>query len=380
VLALKGTTIGTRELRFVFLVFLFSRLVIFAAMAVSPRFIAPVTGPGVWNLDNPLVRPLFRWDTGWYMSISKKGYSYNGNPRQRQNIAFFPLYPLTCRLCHAVTGLSIPFCAVFLSNVAFFIGLAALYALVSWEIGPDVARSAILLLAFFPASFFFSTMYAESFSLAFSVLAYASFRRQKFVKGGIWAGLASATRPPGILLMVPLLSEGYSCLRERRKAIAVALAALLTASGIGLFFLYSWIAFGDPLVPIKIHQAPGWRGGFALPFSSIALAFRQTFDASYSSLPFDAWFGLLFIALACRGDAQLPRSYAVYSVLSLAMPLFTVGGVWSMIRHANVVFPCFMVLGIIAQRSRWILWALLPFFTLTLVYLSMRFAQWYLVG
>jgi hypothetical protein len=51
-----------------------------------------------------------------------------------------------------------------------------------------------------------------------------------------------------------------------------------------------------------------------------------------------------------------------------------------MIRHANVVFPCFMVLGIIGQRSRWILCALLPFFTLTLVYLSMRFAQWYLVG
>ena len=51
-----------------------------------------------------------------------------------------------------------------------------------------------------------------------------------------------------------------------------------------------------------------------------------------------------------------------------------------MIRHSNVVFPCFMFLGIIAQRSRWIPWALLPLFTLTLVYLSMRFAQWYLVG
>jgi hypothetical protein len=78
--------------------------------------------------------------------------------------------------------------------------------------------------------------------------------------------------------------------------------------------------------PVAIHQAPGWRGGFALPFRSIALAFRQTFEASYSSLPFDARFGLLFIALACRGDAKLLRSYVVYSVLSLPMPLFTVGG------------------------------------------------------
>ena len=349
-------------------------------MAVSPWVITPVAAREAWNLDNPLLRPLFRWDAGWYLSIARNGYSYDGNLGRQQNIAFFPLYPLACRWCHAVTRLSIPLCAVLLSHGAFFVGLVALFDLVTREVGPRVARSAVLLLAFFPASLFFSTMYAETFFLAFSVLAFGAFRRQKFIQGGLWAGLASATRAPGILILVPLLFEGYSCLRDRRKAMAVALAALLTASGIGLFFLYSWVAFGDPLVPIKIHQAPGWRGGFALPFRSIALAFRQTFEASYSSLPFDAWFGLLFIALACTRDARLPRSYTIYSVLSLAMPLFTVGGVWSMIRHANVVFPCFMVLGIIAQRSRWILWALLPLFTLTLVYLSMRFAQWYLVG
>ena len=261
-----------------------------------------------------------------------------------------------------------------------FIGLAALYRLIVREVGPEVARSALLLLAFFPASFFFSTMYAESFFLAFSVLAFTAFRRQRFIQGGIWAALASATRPTGILLVVPLVLEGYSRLRDRRKATAVALAALLTVGGTGLFFLYSWIAFGDPLVPIRIHQAPGWRGGVGLPFASIALAFKQTFQASYSSLPFDAWFGLLFIALTCVPHSQLPRSYALYGLLSLAMPLFTEGGVWSMIRHVNVTFPGFVALGIIAQRSRWIPWVLLPVFTVTLVYLSMRFAQWYLVG
>lgn len=300
------TTIGTRELRFVFFVFLLSRLLIFSAMAVSPWFLAPVTGPGKWNLQHPLLRPLFRWDAGWYLSIARNGYSYDGNLGRQQNIAFFPLYPLTCRWCHAVTRLSIPLCAVLLSHGAFFVGLVALYNLVTREVGPRVARSVILLLAFFPASMFFSTMYAESFFLALSVLAYASFRKQRFIQGGIWAGLASATRAPGILLIVPLLFEGYSCLRERRKAIAVAVAAVLTVSGIGLFFLYSWVAFGDPFAPVKIQQARGWRGGFALPFRSIALAFRQTFEASYSSLPFDAWFGLLFIALACMRDAQLP--------------------------------------------------------------------------
>jgi len=377
VLALKGTTIGTRELRFVFLVFLFSRLVIFAAMAVSPRFIAPVTGPGVWNLDNPLVRPLFRWDTGWYMSISKKGYSYNGNPRQRQNIAFFPLYPLTCRLCHAVTGLSIPVCAVFLSNVAFFIALAALYALVSWEIGPDVARSAVLLLAFFPASFFFSTMYAESFSLAFSVLAYASFRRQKFLQGGMWAGLASATRVTGILLMVPLLFEGIPCLRDRRARGVVVLAALLTLSGIGAFSFYQWIAFGDPLAYLKVQR--GWRGGFALPFTSITEGLVVSFRAQFSPLPLDLWLGVMFVSVAVTLPSYLPRSYSVYTLLGVAMPLFTEAGIASLARCVSVLFPGFMALGILGRKSKWIPWVLLAVFTLGLIHLSMHFAQWHWV-
>ena len=233
-----STAIGIREVRFVVLVFLLSRVLIFSAMAVSPRFLAPVTSPGAWDLRNPLLRPLFRWDAGWYLSIARNGYSYDGALTRQQNVAFFPLYPLACRWCHAVTRLSIPLCAILLSHGAFLVGLLALFDLTTREVGSRVARSAILLLAFFPASLFFSAMYAEAFFLAFSVLAFGAFRRQRFIQGGLWAGLASATRAPGILLMVPLLFEGYSCLRERSKVMAVALAALLTASGIGLFFLY----------------------------------------------------------------------------------------------------------------------------------------------
>ena len=49
--------IGTREILFVCLIFLLSRLLIFSVMAVSDRFISPPTGVSFWNLDNPLLRP-----------------------------------------------------------------------------------------------------------------------------------------------------------------------------------------------------------------------------------------------------------------------------------------------------------------------------------
>lgn len=377
----NGRSIGTREVVFVFLVFFLSRVVVLSAMVVSPRFIAPLTPRGARILDDPLPRRLFRWDAGWYLKVAKYGYSYNGNPRQQQNIAFFPLYPLACRLCRAVTGISIGLCAVLLSNLAFLVGLAALYALITWEIGSDVARSTTLLLAFFPASFFFSTMYTESFFLAFSVLAYAAFRKQRFIQGGIWAGLASATRAPGILLFVPLLLEGFPCLKKRRMRWRVIAAGLLAASGLGAFMLYQWIAFGDPLASFKVQQyAIGWRGEFALPFRRIAEVYGEIFSGQLSPAPFDVSFALMFIALACTLPSHLPRSYALYTILGVALPLFAQNNTGGLTRYVNVLFPGFMALGIIGRKSRWIVWVHLALFAVVLVYFSMRFAQMHWVG
>jgi hypothetical protein len=81
--------LGARPLAFIFLVFCLSRLLIFSAMAVSPWFITPAIPR--WNLDDPLLRPLFRWDAGWYLNIAEYGYAYNGDPTQEHNIVFFPL-------------------------------------------------------------------------------------------------------------------------------------------------------------------------------------------------------------------------------------------------------------------------------------------------
>ena len=372
-----GRSIGTREVVFIFLVFFLSRLIIFSAMTVSPRFITRPTGPNFWDLGTPVLRPLFRWDAGWYLRIAEKGYSYNGNPRQQQSIAFFPLYPLTCRLCRAVTGISIPVCAVVLSNLAFLVGLVALYALVAWEIGPDVARSTTLLLAFFPASLFFSTMYPESFFLSFSVLAYGAFRKQRFVLGGLWAGLASATRAQGILLFVPLVLEGFPCLKERRMRWRVIAAGLLAASGLGGFMLYQWIAFGDPFVSFKVQQhAEGWRGSFALPFIRIAGAYRDVFSDQFSPAPFDDLFSVMFIALACTLPSHLPRSYALYTILGVVLPLVAQKNPAELTRYVNVLFPGFMVLGIVGRQSRSLPWLYLALFIVALVFFSMRFAQW----
>jgi hypothetical protein len=368
----------SQQLSFVALVFGLSRLLIFLAVAASPWFIDP--GVPRWTLDDPLLRPLFRWDAGWYLNIAEYGYAYSGDPTKEHNIVFFPLYPLTCRLCHVVTGLSIPLCAFLLSNVAFFFALVALDVLTTKELGPGAARCAILLLAFFPTSLFFSTMYTESFYLVFSVLAYRYFRERRFIVGGIWGGLASATRTPGILLGVPLLFEGFSSLKDRRRWGQVILAGCLTISGLLAFHLYLWAAFSDPLANVHVQQHSIWQRGFALPFRSIAWGLKQAFNPTFTPFPFDAGFALLFGFVAAALPVYLPRSYAVYTLLSLAMPLFTTAGIASFSRYASVMFPVFMLLGLIGWRWRWIMWVLSAGFAVLLVIFSMHYAQWHWIG
>jgi Gpi18-like mannosyltransferase len=223
--------------------------------------------------------------------------------------------------------------------------------------------------------------YTESFFLTFSVLAYTAFRQQRFLAGGIWSGLASATRLPGILLGVPLLFAAFLYLKGHRRWWPVIVAGLLVMSGILAFLFYLWAAFGDPLATFRVQQqAPGWQREFAFPFRSIKAGLKQTLSSHFSPAPVDAWLALLFMALACALPLYLSTSYAVYSLLCLALPLCTTAGIWSFSRYASVIFPVFMLLGIVGQRSRWRVWGLVAMFGILLVILSMRYAQWHWVA
>ncbi len=366
--------IDGREALFVLSVFSLSRLLVFGAMVLSPLVVPPVQRSGAWNLDDPILRP--RFDAGWYLTIAKDGYSYDGDPGRQQNIVFFPLYPLTCRLCHVITGVSVPLCGALLSNGAFLVALATLYVLVAGEVGSGTARLTLVLLAFFPGSLFFSTMYTESFYLLFSAQAFLAFQKERFILGGCWAGLASATRLPGILLLIPLLSRALPRLKDRPVRGRLALAAMLASSGLAGFMIYQAIAFGDPLAYLRVQQA--WGRSVGPLFGGVID------DLASNSHPFQfkplndigAAFTLVFIALTYVLFRHLPWSYGAYTLLIVVMQLAT-GGTHSMTRYLSVLFPGFVALAVIAHKWKWIPWLVIPAFALKLGVFSIRFAQWY---
>jgi hypothetical protein len=126
-------------------------------MAMSPRFVAQATSPLIWRIEDPLLRPRPRGGAGRYLNIASQGCSYD-DPQKEHNTVLLPLYPLARRVCHKATGLSVPLCGTLLSNLAFLASLPGLYSLAARELRPEVARPAILLLAFSPGSWFFSGM------------------------------------------------------------------------------------------------------------------------------------------------------------------------------------------------------------------------------
>jgi Gpi18-like mannosyltransferase len=110
-----------------------------------------------------------RWDTGFYNSIARNGYTSATDPSSYQsNLAFFPLYPTLIR---AVTSLipgtpqaqEILLAGVLISNFCLLGALVIMYRF-SMDLFSDqkIAEKSILYILFFPTGFFLSDAYTES--------------------------------------------------------------------------------------------------------------------------------------------------------------------------------------------------------------------------
>ena len=139
-------------------------------------------------LAEPLLAPLARWDSVWYLTIADSGYRESA-PRA----AFFPLYPLLIRSIGTLFGGSeaaLLVAAYLVSLAAFVAALALLYKLVVLERGRQVAPATLLLLAVFPAAVFFGAPYSESLFLLLAVGAFYAARTDRWA----WAGACAMAR------------------------------------------------------------------------------------------------------------------------------------------------------------------------------------------
>jgi hypothetical protein len=348
-----------------------------------PDLTHPFQGTRLGGFAELLFSSLARWDATWYLSIAHDGYSAPGAALTGQsNLNFFPLYPQVVRLVAGFSGSpELLLIASYVVSLAAFLGaLYLLYRLVELELGPRIARTAVVLIALFPGSVFFSAPYSESLFLLLSVGAFYAARIDRWAWAGLLAAGASATRPPGFLVAVPVILLYFygprktaarrrqgGRLRPRYPLRPNILWLGLAPAGLVLWGIYSAVRYGDPLAYQKVGKF--WGREFANPLLGAWHGLEEAFQglrrlASDTAAGASAGrnvelFGFLVFGLVTLVGAlrRLPLAYGAYALVAVAAPLSTAAAngspLQSLPRYLAVVFPLFIFLALVCEERRW---------------------------
>jgi hypothetical protein len=342
------------------------------------------------------------WDGEHYVALAMGGYL---NPPDNVSPAFFPLYPLLLRSFAELFGgpiskealsvwapllslLFLPFAFYFIYHIA----------LDGW--GERVARGTVLILAFFPTTFFLNAAYTESVFLALSAGSLWAMRvRRDLLLACVLAGFAAATRNVGVFLVAPLMYEWIKDIERFRWR---GIYLLLAPGGLLAYMGYLWVRFGDPLLFYSAQESWGRQATGPLDTASRAWGSAvegagRLFDPGLWAHPslgnvanhiagagnfFNVAFFVFAVVVLLAGLRDLPLSLTVYGLLLVApATLFGTPGspLMGTPRYVLVAFPIFIVLTLLF-RNRLLLGGWLVMSTLISLALCGLFVSWRFVA
>ena len=245
-----ASTLSRRDVLLVVGVFLFTRVLCFAGLAV-----ASVADP------RQLGEVLTVFDGGHYASIVANGYPssvpVDDDGVARSTIAFFPVFPAVVA---GPVALGVPFtaAAAALNLLAGMVAAVLVSVIVARYAGRRTAVGAAALWSAQPSAFVLTLAYSEALYCAFAFGALALAQRSRWLLGGVVAALASATRPSGVVLAGCFGCAALLALREgapeRFRALA---AALLAPVGTAAYLGWTWWRTGRADAWIAT-QREGW--------------------------------------------------------------------------------------------------------------------------
>jgi hypothetical protein len=383
-----GLEKANRGLGFVLLVYTASRIFYLVAGALFAR-IVPVADFQRLALDTPFgtMNIWAHWDGEHYVALAADGYL---QPPTNVSPAFFPLYPLLIRSFAELFGgpLSLgalSLWATLISLLTLPLAFYFVYRIAQAGWGEAVARNTVVLLAFFPTTFFFNAAYTESLFLALSGGSIWALRvRKDLLLACALAAFATATRNVGLFLVVPIVyewlkgevgregeGEGEEGYGWGRALACIALAP----SGLVWYAAYLWLRFGNPL--LFYTEQERWGREATNPLSTLLNALGQAGEGIRQLFAPGLWaepslgriadhleaandaYNLLFLYLAvvllAAGLRVLPLSLSAYALLLILPPaLFGTpqAPLMGLPRYMLVAFPVFIVLGVLLENRR----------------------------
>ncbi len=334
-------------------------------MLLGIEAIAPLLWPSREGFLG-VTTPWANFDGAHYTSIAKDGYGV-------YQFAFFPFYPWLIHWFSFFLKLPYEHTAVFLSHVAFLIGLFLFWRYLEGSRG-RIWTIAFLLL--YPASFFFAAAYSESVFFALAAGVLLAIKRKHWILAGSLVALASTTRLVGIFLVFPLVFA----MRRGWLVFAIAPVGLLG------YMAYLWKAVGDPLAFFHVQPAfgAGRSGSELILLPQVAWRYARILTTvpmhemlfHVALLELGAFvLGLVLLVLAWR--RRFDAGLLLYGACVLLIPTLT-GTLSSMPRYVLAAFPLFAALGGI--RLVWIKALLLVVFASILVWAATVFLRGYFIS
>lgn len=340
--------------------FLLSRLLIFGAGILGDTMLPTEEGHWIADEQSPFLSMWAKWDSQYYVDIATNGYWFR--PGQQSNVAFFPLYPMTVKVFSNFFDGNLILTGFLISNLAFFGGLIFLYLLTELELGSDSAKRAVYYLAFFPTSFFFSSVYTESMFIFLSIATMYFARKHQWMWAATFGILTAATRNLGILMWALVLwewmrAQGWAFLSMHKKETWLNLwngfkqhwfelvVISLIPLGMLVFIYFLKVNFDRPLAFIEVQAAWGREniGPFAVLKNNITGLLNNEVNKGWLTRFWNVTFYLLFLIMVPFIWVKLGEGYAIFVLIMLFVPSSSAIG--SVIRYLLTQFPVFMLMG-----------------------------------
>jgi hypothetical protein len=350
---------GTRVFLIAILFRLASALIAFFANVTFPPYVDQ--GFSVFRTDHAFWDTFARYDAGWYHGIATQGYVYA--PGGRNNLAFFPAYPLLMRAGGALLGgrqQDYYFAGIVISWLAFAGAMTMLYRLALLDLSRTAALRAVIYAATFPFAFFFGLVYSESLFLLGLVTAAYGLRTRRWLLGAAAGAVMTATRVTGVMAVAGLAFLAWQAAgadsRTRIKAVAASAATTLGFAG---YCAYNYAISGTPFAWYDAITFWNYRPG-GNPFASVArllqaLATRPyQFLATENMAPYDtlnavfSLFALAFVPLIWR---RFNAGYALIVLAGVMLPLSS-GSFEGLGRYSSVQFPIALAMASLAGELR----------------------------
>lgn len=181
-----------------------------------------------------------------------------------------------------------------------------------------------------PFSFFFNAGYTESLFLLLVVLSVRSASGDQWLLAALFAGLASATRSTGIILLPALFLMAWQVRAGRRNLLGIVFGS---ASGLVAFSAYLWWKLGDPVAFLTAQER--WSGR----------EFRVRF-----------FFERIFVNSShlLYGGPDYHDLYVPVILLNVVLWAISLGTIWWVFRWTNVGVG--VLTGLLVISHGWISW------------------------